>query len=88
LWHLELGVTSIIQTQRLQQKERKQRLLNEIIEWAMDSVKSAIYRQEKESHELWKAILNYKYCISRNKYVNVIATSSFSNLSSLINDQL
>jgi len=69
-----------------EQRNRKERLLNEIIEWATEAAKSAIYRQEKESHELWKAILNYKYCISKSEYVNVIATSSFSTLSSLIND--
>ena len=33
---LGLGVSSLIQTQRLQQRERKERLLNEIIEWAIE----------------------------------------------------
>jgi hypothetical protein len=33
---LILGVSSLIQTQRLQKRERKERLLNEIIEWAID----------------------------------------------------
>ena len=31
---LTIGVTSLLQTQRLQKSERKERLLNEIIEWA------------------------------------------------------
>ena len=77
---------AIWQNRNLQRKGRRERLLNEIIEWSTESVKSAIYRQEKESHELWKAILNYKYCILKSEYVNVIATSSFFTLSSLIND--
>jgi hypothetical protein len=33
---LGLGVASIVQTQRLQKRERRERLLNEIIEWAED----------------------------------------------------
>ena len=32
---LGIGVASILHTQRLQTKERKERLLNEIIEWAI-----------------------------------------------------
>jgi len=33
---LGIGVAAILQTQSLQKKERKERLLNEIIEWAID----------------------------------------------------
>ena len=33
---LVIGVSSIIQTQRLQRRERRERLLNEIIQWAID----------------------------------------------------
>jgi hypothetical protein len=33
---LGLGLSSLIQTQRLQKRERRERLLNEIIEWAVD----------------------------------------------------
>ena len=36
---LGIGVTSILQTQILQKRERKERLLNEIIEWAIDVAK-------------------------------------------------
>jgi hypothetical protein len=35
---LGIGVASIIHTQSLQRKERRERLLNEIIEWAMDAI--------------------------------------------------
>ena len=33
---LSLGVASLVQTKRLQKRERKERLLNEIIEWVSD----------------------------------------------------
>lgn len=33
---LALGITSLVQTKRLQQRDRKERLLNEIIGWAED----------------------------------------------------
>ncbi len=36
---LGLGVSSLIQTQKLKERERKERLLNEIIEWALDVAK-------------------------------------------------
>ena len=36
---LGIGVTSILYTQRLRGKERKERLLNEIIDWALDIVR-------------------------------------------------
>ncbi|MFC2001850.1 hypothetical protein ACFLUZ_05025 [Chloroflexota bacterium] len=38
---LGLGVSSLVQTQRLQKRERKDRLLNEIIEWAIDVADNA-----------------------------------------------
>ncbi len=37
---LGLGISSLMQTQRLQKRERKERLLNEIIEWGIDVGKS------------------------------------------------
>jgi len=36
---LGLGLSSLIQTHRLQKRERRERLLNEIIEWAVDVAK-------------------------------------------------
>ncbi len=81
---LGLGVASIIQTQKLQKKERKGRLLNEIIQWATKSAESAIYRQQKNKHELWKTELNYKNCRAKSEYIKGIAISSFSTLNSQI----
>ena len=41
---LGIGVTSILHTQSLQKRERKERLLNEIIEWALDITDSMLER--------------------------------------------
>jgi hypothetical protein len=39
---LGIGVASILQTHRLQERERKERLLNEIIDWAVDVTKGEL----------------------------------------------
>jgi hypothetical protein len=44
---LGIGVASILHTQSLQKRERKERLLNEIVEWASNVAKSAISRQTR-----------------------------------------
>ena len=46
---LGLGVSSLVQTQSLQKRERKERLLNEIIQWAIEITK---HRFEKSLKEL------------------------------------
>ena len=81
---LGLGVASILHTNNLQRKERKERLLNEIIEWAKKSSESAIYRQKTDNNELWKAKLNYKNCRATSEYIKVISTSSFTSLKAYI----
>jgi hypothetical protein len=66
---LGLGVASILQTQILQKRERRERLLNEIIEWAKESYKlfydmqNVLYRPKSdkflwdtESRELEKSL--------------------------------
>ena len=77
---------AIWQNHSLQKRERRERLLNEIIDWAKKSAESAIYRQKTEPHELWNAKLNYKNCRAVSEYIKEIAASSFSTLSSHIND--
>ncbi len=66
--------------------DRKERLLNEIIDWALDTAKSAIARQTREAHELWRTKLNYKFHRTKSKYIAEIAVSHFANLSSFIED--
>jgi len=86
---LFLGIMAwrtIRQTRNIQKAEKREGLLNEIIEWATKSAESAIYRQKTDNSELWKTKLNYKVCRAKSEYIKGIATSSFSNLSSHIID--
>lgn len=77
---------TIRQTRSIQKAEKRQRLLNEIIEWASDAAKSAISRQTREAHELWKTKLEYKFRRVKSKYIAEIAASSFEGLSPFIKD--
>ena len=43
-----------------EKRRKKEALLNEIIEWAEAVANSAIGRQTKDPHELWKTKLDYK----------------------------
>lgn len=84
---LALGAfLAIRQSSNTQRRERKDRLLNEIIEWASNVAKSAISRQTIDVSELWKAKLEYKYHKSKGKYIDVIVSSSFKELSDPFKD--
>ena len=48
---LGIGVASILHTQSLQRKERRERLLNEIIEWAIDVAKCGV--KDDKGSEVW-----------------------------------
>jgi len=57
---LGIGVASILHTQSLQKQERKERLLNEIIEWATETIEWDIekdYFTEKRLREADKPLL-------------------------------
>jgi len=77
---------NIRNTTEKERRDSEERLLNEIIEWAEKSAESAIYRQKTNPHELWNAKLNYKNCRAVSEYIKEIAASSFSTLSSHIDD--
>ena len=78
---LGIGTASIIHTNILQRKIRKERLLNEIIEWAKDVAESAISRQTKTRHELRKTELEYKMWRAKGTYITgLIENSSVKNL--------
>ena len=77
---LGLGVSSLIQTQRLQKRERKERLLNEIIDWATEVAKSAVSRQKKDKTQLWKTKLEYGVWKAKSTYITGVANSSFGGL--------
>ena len=86
---LSIGAASIIQTQRLQKKERGERLLNEIIEWAEDILtfspmpKQTIFELKLMKEEpkledvimLWKVSLQELLLpiISKGAYINRIS---------------
>jgi hypothetical protein len=71
---LAIGVASILHTQRLQKKERRERLLNEVIEWAIDLTQSTYGRDIKmvtlTDKEFATAIhVNVKQLNTRGKYI-------------------
>lgn len=76
---------SIRRTRDMQKSEKRERLLNEIIEWASNAAKSAIYRQRTEHPALFKTKLEYKYHKSKGKYIGEIISSSFKELSDSFN---
>lgn len=81
---LIIGVASLVQTKRIQKGERKQRLLNEIMDWANDVLMcgSEMHVQPvpgitREAHRLHAAsalYLRYKVVNARTKYVEKIAS--------------
>ena len=84
---LAYGTFRIIRSDRdRERRDRKERLLNEIIEGALDAAKSAISRQTREVHELWKTKLEYKFHRVKSEYIAEIAASSFEDLSPLTKD--
>ena len=81
---LAVGVGSLLQTLCIQKKQYKERLLNEIIEWAKISAESAIHRRKTDNDELWKAKSNYKYCLAQTPYITVVADSAFPEITSFV----
>ncbi len=64
--------------------EKRERLLNEIIQWAENVAESAVTRQTLKPDELWKTKLKYKYSKAKSKYVTEIVSSSFKELSPFV----
>jgi len=83
---LGIGVSSLIQTNRLQKAERRERLLNEIIEWAVDVSKCGIEKGYPDIsnlidlHVVWLKISNnigdiilcFKEMRGKNQYIGEI----------------
>ncbi len=67
-------------------RDRKERLLNEIIEWASSVSRAAISRQTRDPHALWSTKLEYKYQKSKGKYMVQIINSSFPELTQIYLD--
>jgi len=89
---LGIGVASILHTQSLQQRERKERLLNEIIEWAIDAAKptyaltltSLDYTLSEEDQTTIMQLSQASHTdtlIARGKYIGKIALIFTKDLS-------
>lgn len=79
---LGLGVSSLIQTHLLQKRERKERLLNEIIEWAEDINNASLTPdislgiEQLKTREI-NVIMRYGNSLSKAISIGTIATVSF-----------
>ena len=76
---------AIWQNRSLQIRERRERLLNEIIEWAKEAAKAAISRRSRYDTELWDTKLKYKYSVAVSVYITEVVTNSFKDLSPCAN---
>lgn len=84
---LAIGVSSFIQTQMLQKRERKERLLNEIIEWATDIQKVSLEIDispgvglSLDGQEIQAGILlRYGIPFIRNDYIKAIVSKEFKD---------
>ncbi len=87
---LAIGVTSLLQTQMLQKRERKERLLNEIIEWAIDINKGgweviipinlALDEDTSERENLARLLFKYQTLYAKSEYIQDIALAFEENL--------
>jgi hypothetical protein len=77
---LGIGVSSIIQNEILQKRERKERLLNEIFEWASDIEKAATLRRKQNRDELWDAKQKYLSQEAMYEYINQVTSDCFPKL--------
>ena len=84
---LGIGVSSLIQTQRLQRRERKEILLNEIIEWATDIQKVSLEIDiplvtdgslDKKKIQA-SILLRYGIPFIRNDYIKAIVSKEFKD---------
>jgi len=88
---LGIGVSSLIQTERLQKRERKERLLNEIIEWAVANIQ-ATYGQDitvvtLKGDELRSALyLGFVQLNSRSQYIKRAASIFNDVITKLVNE--
>jgi len=83
LW---IGISGIRETRNIQRKERNERLLNEVRDWALEVAESAVKRQTRITSELWETKLKYKFVRAKSKYASEAANLSFSDLSPSIRD--
>lgn len=89
---LGIGVASILQTQRLQRKERKERLLNEIIDWAEGLASCHYSLKIHGSNTAGELLQKHRYYASKQTYIKK-SVEIFENrelsyaLSNILNDE-
>ncbi len=77
---LGLGVSSLIQTQSLQKRERKERLLNEIIEWATSIADTIVTQSVQNTNSDKNKLFMYAHFESKSEYMVTIAKIADSSL--------
>lgn len=88
-----ISALSINETKRIRKeniehenRDRAERLLNEIKNWALEAMKAAVSRQTRSADVLWETRLKYKYVWSQRFYISTIADKSFKNLRPIIDE--
>jgi len=96
---LVIGVSSILHTQNLQKRERKERLLNEIIEWAIDVAKCGLEKDLPDTsrttdmndgklHLAYSTNIlakSYQSMRGRNQYISQIVLTFGQDLQEAVN---
>ncbi|MFC1965860.1 hypothetical protein ACFLWI_02790 [Chloroflexota bacterium] len=81
-----LTYLNIQKSDERENRDREERLLNEVRDWALEAVKTAVSRQTRSKSILWETRLKYKYVWSQRFYIRTIADKSFKNLCPLIDN--
>jgi hypothetical protein len=86
---LGIGIASIKHTQSMQRKERRERLLNEIIEWALEIQTNALTieiplstnlsLEQISKHREANLLLRYGKNFTKNGYIMVIVNEEFKS---------
>jgi len=85
---LGIGVSSIRQINKLKKAEKRERLLNEIIEWAIDIAKTETLGEfllESKKSMLIDLLLKYQAVDARSEYIKVIAAEFGEDFQAAIN---
>jgi len=89
---LGLGLSSLFQTQRLQKRERRERLLNEIIEWAIElnkcawesgrTISAGLSSKEFKLYAAFYELIRFKAADAKSEYIRSIASTFREDLHS------
>jgi hypothetical protein len=77
---------SLIRMENRHKSEVRTQLLNEIFGWASDAAQTAISRHTRDSEELWRTRLHYKYLLAQSRYIVRLTSLSFRGLTPFVLD--